>query len=82
MKNEKGITLLALVVSVVVLIILAGISIGALLGENGIIEKSQEARNRTEEMQNSTARNRDALYDELTGEKTHKVENLERKQLA
>ena len=39
MKNEKGITLLALVVSVVVLIILAGISIGALLGRNGIIEK-------------------------------------------
>ena len=69
MKNEKGITLLALVVSVVVLIILAGISIGALLGRNGIIEKSQEARNKTEEMQNSTARNRDALYNELTGGK-------------
>ena len=47
MKNEKGITLLALVVSVVVLIILAWISIGALLGRNGIIEKSQEARNKT-----------------------------------
>ena len=75
MKNEKGITLLALVVSVVVLIILAGISIGALLGRNGIIEKSQEARNKTEEMQNSTARNRDALYNELTGEKTSSGES-------
>lgn len=74
MKNEKGITLLALVVSVVVLIILAGISIGALFGENGIIEKSRQARNRTEEMQNSTARNREALYDELTGEKAQSGE--------
>lgn len=39
LKNKKGITLIALVVTVVVLIILAGVSINAVLGDNGIIKK-------------------------------------------
>ena len=41
--KQNGITLVALVVTVVVLLILAGISIGMLTGEDGIIEKAQEA---------------------------------------
>ena len=43
-KNENGITLIALIVTIVVLIILAGISIGAIVGDNGIISKSKEAK--------------------------------------
>ena len=43
MKNQKGITLLALVVTIIVLLILAGISIAMLTGENGIITNAQEA---------------------------------------
>lgn len=43
-KQEKGITLIALVVTIVVLLILAGISINLVLGDNGIITKAQEAR--------------------------------------
>lgn len=43
MKKQKGITLVALVVTIIVLIILAGISINLLLGENGIITKAKEA---------------------------------------
>ena len=39
LNNKKGITLIALVVTVVVLIILAGVSINAVLGDNGIIKK-------------------------------------------
>ena len=39
-KNSKGITLVALVVTIIVLIILAGISINLVLGENGIITKA------------------------------------------
>ena len=35
-KNNKGITLIALVVTIVVLLILAGISINALIGDNGL----------------------------------------------
>lgn len=42
-KNSKGITLVALVVTIIVLIILAGISINLVLGENGIITKAKEA---------------------------------------
>ena len=44
MKNNKGITLVALVVTIIVLIILAGISINLLLGDNGIITKAQDAK--------------------------------------
>ena len=43
MKNQKGITLIALVVTIIVLLILAGISIAMLTGENGIIRNAQEA---------------------------------------
>ena len=42
--RAKGITLIALVVTVVILLILAGISITLVLSENGIISKAQESR--------------------------------------
>lgn len=49
MKNkEKGITLIALVVTIVVLLILAGVSISMLTGENGIITQAQDAKLATE----------------------------------
>ena len=38
-KNQKGITLIALVITIIVLIILVGISINLLFGDNGIIKK-------------------------------------------
>ena len=47
-KNEKAITLIALVVTIIVLIILAGVSINLLLGQNGIIKKAQEAKKEQE----------------------------------
>lgn len=43
-KEMKGITLVALVVTIVVLLILAGVSINTVLGEDGIIKKAKEAR--------------------------------------
>ena len=48
MKSNKGITLIALVVTIVVLLILAGVSISMLTGENGIITQAQNAKERTE----------------------------------
>ena len=45
LKKQKGITLIALVVTIVVLLILAGVTISLLLDENGIITKSKDARN-------------------------------------
>ena len=40
-KGKKGITLISLVITIVVLLILAGISINAVVGDNGIIKKAQ-----------------------------------------
>ena len=44
-KNQNGVTLIALVVTIVVLLILAGVSVNALFGNSGIIEKAKEAQN-------------------------------------
>ena len=43
MKSKKGITLIALVITIIILIILAGISIAILGGEDGLIAKAKEA---------------------------------------
>ena len=44
LKQSKGITLISLVVTIIVLIILAGISLYLVLGENGLIEKAKETK--------------------------------------
>ena len=43
-RNERGITLIALVVTIVVLLILAGVSISLILDNNGIIQNSKDAK--------------------------------------
>ena len=50
-KQEKGITLIALVVTIVVLLILAGVSLSLVLNNNGIISRAKEAKNRYAEAQ-------------------------------
>ena len=47
-KNSKGITLVALVVTIVILIILAGITIASLTGDNGLLGKVGEAKEQTD----------------------------------
>ena len=49
--KEKGITLIALIVTIIVLLILAGISIGTISGKNGIINKAQTAKDDTQRSQ-------------------------------
>ena len=51
MKSAKGITLVALVVTIIILIILAGVSITLVLGENGIITRAKQSKTITEESQ-------------------------------
>ena len=51
LKNNKAITLIALVVTIVVLLILAGISISLVVGDNGLIRKSKDAKKQYEEAQ-------------------------------
>ena len=48
-KGTKGITLVALVITVVVLLILAGVTIATLTGENGILKRAIEAKNNSEQ---------------------------------
>ena len=43
-KNEKAITLIALIVTIIVLLILAGVSIAVLTGDNSILRRSSEAK--------------------------------------
>lgn len=47
LKNKKGITLIALVVTIVVLLILAGVSVSVVTDKNGIIQNSQETKEQT-----------------------------------
>ena len=48
-KQRTGITLIALVITIIVLLILAGVSIAMLTGENGILNQAQNAKKETEE---------------------------------
>ena len=61
----KGITLVALVVTIVVLLILAGVSINSVLGENGIIIKAKEAAEKTATAQEREMIERNLLEQEL-----------------
>ena len=46
-KGNKGITLIALVITIIVLLILAGVTIAALSGDNGILRRATEAKEQT-----------------------------------
>ena len=65
MKNNKGITLVALVVTIVVLLILAGVSINLVLGDNGIVKKAQDAKTKTAEDQENMLTGMNQLADEI-----------------
>ena len=47
-KKSNGITLIALVITIIVLLILAGVTIATLTGDNGILTQAQKAKNETE----------------------------------
>ena len=46
-KNARGITLIALVITIIVLLILAGVTIAALSGDNGILKRATQAKTKT-----------------------------------
>ena len=48
MREQKGITLIALVITIIVLLILAGVSIAMLTGDNGILTQAKEAETKTD----------------------------------
>ncbi len=67
MKNNKGITLVALVVTIVVLLILAGVSINLVLGNNGIIAKAKEAETKSAEASQNDLKGMNGLVSEMEG---------------
>ena len=68
--KQNGITLIALVVTIVVLLILAGVSLNAIFSENGIIKRAQDAQNK---MDQATQNDLDAIngLNELIDSKTN-----------
>jgi len=81
LNNTKGITLVALVVTIIVLIILAGISISLVLGNNGIITKAKDARNNYIKSANEEQSKLDNLYEEMNEQisKINEGEDIKKK---
>ena len=63
--KEKGITMVSLVITIIILLILSSIALKTVIGENGLIEKSQQI---TKEYENTELREKEGieeLYDQL-----------------
>ena len=65
MSDNRGITMISLAVTIVVLIILAGVSLNATVGDNGIITMAQKAKENTELAKIEEENQLNALYEEL-----------------
>ena len=65
---NKGITLIALVITIIVLLILAGVSISMLTGDNGILTQAKLAKEKTEEAQRKEEQQLESLLNRITSE--------------
>ena len=65
MKKNKGITLIALVITIIVLLIIAGVSIAMLTGENGILIQAIKAKENTEQAAKNEAAALNSIEDYL-----------------
>ena len=85
MKRNKGITMISLVVTIIVLIILAGVSMNMVVGDNGIITQAQRAKENTELARIEEEEQLNNLYEEFQnsggiiddGSDTEAIEKLE-----
>ena len=69
-NKNKGITLVTLVVTIVVLLILAGVSINLVIGQNGLITKAKEAKEKTEH----AAKDEERMFNEIEQSMTKYLE--------
>ena len=71
MKEQKGITLVALVITIIILLILAGISIASITSDNGLFNRAKQAKNNTvnsQQAENDAIDSyNEAIDDALTG---------------
>lgn len=65
LKGQKGVTLIALVVTIVILIILAAVSMTMVLGENGIFDQAKKGANSQVAAETNTAAGFNTLYDQM-----------------
>lgn len=63
--NKNGITLIALVVTMVAIFILAGVSIRLVTGDNGLIKKATDVRNQVEKEAENEEKERDELTKQI-----------------
>ena len=71
-KNERGITLVALVVTIIVLLILAGVAISLTLSDDGIFGRAQNATEKYDE----AAKNENTMLQEVVNTYDNYVQNL------
>ena len=76
LKTHKGITLIALVITIIVLLILAGVAIATLTGDNGIIAKAQQAK-----MQNDKANEKEQIDLAVLASKINNDASIDKKTL-
>ncbi|MFR2534184.1 MAG: hypothetical protein ACLS95_02990 [Clostridia bacterium] len=83
MRQEKGITMVSLVVTIIILIILAGISVNTLIGDNGIIAKTKQAKQNITLAGEAEAMQLNQLYYELEtgGELTEDEESSKKDEI-
>ena len=62
-KKEKGITLIALVVTIIILLILAGVTLSLALSENGLFDKTKDAAEEYQSQANNETNIVNYIYD-------------------
>ena len=77
LKNTKGVTLIALVITIIVLLILAGVTIQTLTGDNGLLQKAQTAKEENEKAKELELIKLAVASAKLAGKGTITKDNLE-----
>ena len=79
--KNKGITLIALVITIIVLLILAGVSISTLMGENGILTNAEQSKDKTEyseiKEQAEISKQEVTMNDKIKNKKTQREDIIE-----
>ena len=69
--KKKGITLIALIITIVVLLILAGVTISFVVGDNGVVTQAQKSKTKTEKAR--FVEDAELAYSEIYAEKTNDI---------
>ena len=67
-RSQKGITLIALIITIIVLLILSGVTLNMVVGDNGLINQAKESKNEYEEMVKNAQEDIDKMHNDLMGE--------------